>query len=356
MLPNIAVINELRSKNHESRIIKSDSGIDVFYIGEKNGVEEKITKEEGIAFYGIHTGKLRRYFSLQNIIDVLKVPVGVVESFRILKRLKPDLVFSKGGYVSVPVVLAARLLKIPIWLHESDSTPGLSTKIASRFAQKIWLSFEESRPFFAKYKNVGVVGNPIRSEILKGDKAEGYKLTGFSSHKPVVLIMGGSSGARSLNKVVLEALPKLLKEVQVVHVTGENSVMSLRGAGATKQSHYRNFSFLNKELPDVYAIADVIVTRAGSGSIFEGLALGKPLLLVPLPKWASRGDQIENAEIFARHGWAQVLRQESLTPKKLQATILELLNKKLVRHKTSHTYLNAAARIADEILIFGPIL
>lgn len=286
-------------------------------------------------------------------MDAFKVPLGFFGSLKILKQLKPDLVFAKGGYVSVPVVLAAWVRGIPVWLHESDVSPGLANKICSRFAAKIWLSFEESVKFFPG-KNVEVVGNPLRREILKGDVEKGYQLTGFSEKLPVVLVMGGSTGAQSLNKLVEEILPKLTKETQVVHITGSAS----RSSGSASTRHrYKTFEFLHEELAHIYAIADLVVSRAGSGSIFETLAWVKPMLLIPLPKGASRGDQIENARVFESHGWALAREQDSLTAEGLFEQIQNLLKNETLlrsmteRQKKAHAT-GGASRIAEAIRTF----
>ncbi|MBI5413849.1 undecaprenyldiphospho-muramoylpentapeptide beta-N-acetylglucosaminyltransferase [Candidatus Peregrinibacteria bacterium] len=338
VLPNIAIIDE----------ISKLGGAEVFYIGSKKSSEQDIAEGAGLPFYEISTGKLRRYFDLKNFVDFLKVPLGFFQAVGILRKLKPNLVFSKGGYVAVPVVLAARLLGIPVWIHEADLTPGLATKICVPFAGKIWLSFEESRRFY-KGRNVEVVGNPVRSSILKGDKKRGYKFTGFSEKMPVCLVIGGSTGAQSLNKLILKNLPELLKKVQVLHITGRI------GEKFTENAHYKHFEFLDKELADCYAITDFIVGRAGSGSLFEGLALKKPMILVPLPRSASRGDQIENAEIFEKHGWAAVLNQETLSPEQLLEAILKFADdKKLCDHMSANQkkspYAKAAKKIAEAIL------
>ncbi len=284
----------------------------------------------------------------------MKVPLGFFESLKILKELKPDLIFAKGGYVSVPVVLAARIRGIPVWLHESDVSPGLANKICSRFAAKIWLSFEESVKFFPG-KNVEVVGNPLRREILKGNSEKGYKLTGFSEKHPVVLVMGGSTGAQSLNKLVEEILPQLTKETQVVHITGSASrrYPDLR----LHRSRYKTFEFLHEELAHIYAIADLVVSRAGSGSIFEILAWAKPMLLIPLPKGASRGDQIENARVFESHGFAVMREQDTLTAEGLFGQIQNLLKnetlrKSMAEHQKRANISDGASRIAEAIRTF----
>lgn len=351
MFPNVAVIDELRAQNPKKSVCE------FFYIGQKGAIEEKIMSKCGVPFYGIHAGKLRRYFSLRNFVDLFKTPLGFFEALAILRRKKPDLVFAKGGYVSVPVALAARLLKIPVWLHESDVTPGLSNKICGRFAQKIWLSFPETKEFFES-KNVEVVGNPIRKWILKGDASRGYKITGFSEKKPVILIIGGSTGAQSLNKIIFEIMPELLKKAQVVHVTGNISPYTGNATLARKfesAKGYKRFDFLDEDLAHVYSIADLIVSRAGSGGIFESLALTKPLILVPLPKSTSRGDQVENAEVFEKNGFALMLDQDQLSSERFLNSILSLLENesmrsKMVQNQKKAHYKNAAEKIAKAII------
>jgi UDP-N-acetylglucosamine--N-acetylmuramyl-(pentapeptide) pyrophosphoryl-undecaprenol N-acetylglucosamine transferase len=330
-----------------------DRGL-VFYIGGRKSAEEKIAKEHGIPFYGIYTGKLRRYFDFKNFTDAFKVPLGFLQALYRLWRLKPDLVFAKGGYVSVPVVLAAHVLRIPIWLHESDVTPSLSAKICGRYAAKIWLSFEESRQFFPNVKNIEVVGNPIRKKITKGSCEHGYKFTSFHGDKPVVMIVGGSSGAESMNKIVYEILHKLLQEVQIIHVTGPHSDLPFHMAAVDKHN-YRSYEFLEGELADCYAISDLVVSRAGSGSLFEILACGIPMILIPLPSFASRGDQLENAAIFEKHGLAKVLHQETLKPEKLLKEILGLLHDKhactdMMKAQSEIKLKDATEKIAREML------
>lgn len=351
ILPNIAIIDELK---------KICGNIcEFFYIGEKNSFEERIMTARGIPFYKIRAGKLRRYLSFKNVVDMFNVPFGLIEAVFALRKIKPDLVFAKGGYVSVPVVLAAHFLKIPVWLHESDVSAGLSNKICSRFAQKIWLSFGESKKFFAG-KNVEVVGNPIRAEILKGNADRGYELTGFSKNKPVILIVGGSTGAQALNKIVFEALPELLKKTQVVHITGALAphIESAKLAREFEiKKGYRRFDFLEEELAHIYAITDLIVSRAGSGSIFESLACAKPLVLVPLPKTVSRGDQIENAQVFEQKGFAVMLDQKGLSSSRFAESVLGLLNNEsfrtsMVKNQKNAQYKNAAKKIAQAIVEF----
>lgn len=333
ILPNVAIIRNLGSKEIRN--------LGILYIGEKGGIEEKMMEDERIRFFGIHVGKMRRYFSLKNFFDGFKIVAGFFESLLILRRLKPNLVFSKGGYVSMPVALAARVLKIPVWHHESDVSPGLSTKIISRFAQKIFLSFEESRAFFPN-KDVDVIGNPIRSSITEGSAEEGRRLAGFSTSKPIILVMGGSLGARALNEIVLKSFEKLLKRYNVIHIAGSNFT-------APSHAGYRAFSFVDIELPHFYACADLVLCRAGSGTIFELLACGKRMLLVPLPRFASRGDQIENAAVFEKNGWASVLQQEQCSVENFLGAVAATLRKSAPHALAKNTA--AAALLVQEIIL-----
>lgn len=324
ILPNLAIIDELS---------KIEPGLNVSYIGLENGLEEKLVIARGVHFYGIPAGKLRRYLSLENITDVGRTLMGVAQAWRILRRIRPQLVFAKGGFVSVPVVAAARMLKIPVWLHESDFSPGLSNKICARFADKIFLSFPESVHFFPG-RVTSVVGNPIRTKILDGTRQRGFALTGFSPKKPVVLIMGGSTGATALNMLVASTLQSLLRKAQVVHITGPGKEgVSPRLLTRSQLAAYKSFSFLHDELADIYAIADVVVSRAGSGSIFEVLAWHRPFIAIPLPRSASRGDQIENARSCEAEGTAQVLDQDGLTPEHFVESVISLLEDEEARAK-----------------------
>lgn len=320
-------------------------------------------RERKILFYGIHAGKLRRYFDLRNFIDIFKVPLGIIEAFFILRKLKPDLVFAKGGYVSVPVAIAAWLLGIPVWLHESDASSGLSTKICSRLAARIFLSFEKTKEWFKKRGfrgEVKVVGNPIRAEITRGSREEGFRLAGFSAEapdagprKPTILVMGGSIGARFLNELISAVLPELTKKARVIHITGSQALSS--SAFNPQSASYRAFEFLGKELPHIYAISDMVISRSGSASIFESLACAKPMILIPLPRSASRGDQIENAEEFEAQGFAKVLNQDTLVPEEFLRAVFEFLENADARaamaenQKKAH-YKDAAHRIAAEII------
>lgn len=272
----------------------------LLYIGSRDGIEKKLVEKADVKYKGIICGKLRRYFSWENLLDFFKVPLGIFQAYRILKRFKPDIVFSKGGFVSVPVVIAAWELNIPIIIHESDVVPGLANKIASKFANKICLSFEESKKYYDKYsKKIIYTGNLVRSSIFTGDKNRGYKFTGFDKHKPVILIMGGSLGAQQINELVSDNLDELLKNFQIAHIRGRGNLdISIHKKG------YAQYEYLNEYLPDIYAQCEIVVSRGGANSLAEIAMLHKKAVIIPLGIGASRGDQIQNAELFSKKfGW-----------------------------------------------------
>jgi UDP-N-acetylglucosamine--N-acetylmuramyl-(pentapeptide) pyrophosphoryl-undecaprenol N-acetylglucosamine transferase len=284
-------------------------GWEVSYIGSKNGIErDLISKVDGVTYYPIETGKLRRYFDWKNIKDPLNVLKGTIQSYRLLKKLKPHVIFSKGGFVSVPVIFGGKLNKIPSIIHESDVTPGLANKIAIPLASKLCITFEDTIQYIKEKDKVVHTGAIVREEIFKGDSSKGLRSFHFTHTKPVMLIMGGSLGSKKINEVIWANLKELLQTFQIVHICGKgNTRHSLHQPG------YKQFEYLTDELPDVLAMSDVVVTRAGSNSIFEFLALKKPMLLVPLTKEQSRGDQIVNAESFRKAGYADVIQEEELT-------------------------------------------
>lgn len=284
---------------------------------------------------------------------MFKVGGGYLQALWLLRKLKPTLVFAKGGYVSLPVVFAARTLRIPVWIHESDLSPGLATKFASKVAQRIYLSFNETKKFLSSLaqKCAHVVGNPIREAVAKGDAARGKQMMHFTHRKPLLLVMGGSLGARSLNALVIQNLSELSSFLNIVHLTGPHADSN---AAAPYQHSYHAFEFLNEELFDLYASCDMILTRAGSGSIFECLAVNKPMLLLPLPKSASRGDQIENAEAFEKKGWARVMDQDTLNSAHFVETLRlftqdESSRAAMKKTQLSADCLEAASKIAHDI-------
>ncbi len=277
----------------------------IHYIGSKNGIEKDIVGKTDVPYYPISSGKLRRYFSLKNFTDPFRILAGYSQAKKILKKIKPDVVFSKGGFVTVPVVYAAHSLNIPVILHESDFTPGLANKLNMKKADKICVSFEDT------LKHVGskgvYTGTPLRQELFLGDKAKGLSFLGFKGEKSVLLIMGGSLGAVAINEAVERELSKLTEVFDIAHIRGAGNINP-----KVDVSGYRQFEFLSEELPHVFAATDVMLSRSGANAVFEILALKKPALLVPLSLSASRGDQILNAKYCEKKGYAKVLPQEEL--------------------------------------------
>ncbi|HIU46511.1 MAG TPA: undecaprenyldiphospho-muramoylpentapeptide beta-N-acetylglucosaminyltransferase [Candidatus Fimadaptatus faecigallinarum] len=306
--PNLALIEALKAE-----------GWDIHYIGTQDGIERELVERlPGVTYHSVPSGKLRRYFDLKNFTDPFKVLAGSVKAARLIGQLKPDIVFSKGGFVSVPVVYGAWLHRVPVIAHESDMTPGLSNRLATPLCCAICTTFPEAAEA-AGSKGV-CTGTPLRRELFQGTRAQGLKLCGFSGDKPVLLMTGGSLGAQAINEALRAALPKLLPVFDVVHLCGkgnlDESLMDTPG--------YRQFEYLSEELPHVFACCDVVVSRAGSNTLCEIIALRKPALLIPYPRAASRGDQILNAESFKARGLCHVLMQENMTPDTLVAGVVEV--------------------------------
>ena len=298
---NVALIPELKKKGYQ-----------ISYIGSKKGIEkEMIEKISGVEYHEISSGKLRRYFSWENFIDPFKVLKGIIDSIFILKKEKPEFVFSKGGFVSVPVCLAARILKIPVVLHESDLTPGLANKINIKFSNHIFTTFEDTLKYLPKGK-ASLIGAIVRDDIYNGDKEAGYKFCNFNSEKPVILVMGGSLGSKILNDYIWNNIEELTKKYQIVHLVGKNLLNK-----DIKAEGYCQYEFLAQELFDVFQIVDFTISRAGANALYEYLALEKPAILVPLGTNQSRGDQIENARFFEKNGFAKVMSEEEFASLKL---------------------------------------
>ncbi|MBC7474070.1 MAG: undecaprenyldiphospho-muramoylpentapeptide beta-N-acetylglucosaminyltransferase, partial [Candidatus Sericytochromatia bacterium] len=310
--PNIALSEKLKNQDFK-----------INYIGSINGIERQIIQQNtDIDYYGISSGKLRRYFSLENFIDPFKVVLGLLQAYLIIKKLKPDVIFSKGGFVTVPVVIAGYFNRVPVIIHESDMTPGLANKIAIPFAKKVCTSFLETLNYLPKNKGV-YTGTPIREDMLQGNKEKGLIICNFDTKKPILLIIGGSLGSQFINNTVRKILKQLLEKFQVIHICGKSNVddnLNLQG--------YKQFEYLNNELSDIFAISDIVISRAGSNAIFELLALKKPNLLIPLSKKASRGDQILNAQSFAKAGYSKVIQEDDINEKTLYEAIIDLYNKK----------------------------
>ena len=310
--PNIALLPSLK-----------EAGFEIAYIGTKDGIERKLIEKENIEYHSVPTGKLRRYLSKENVTDMFRVVKGVKESFFFLKKLKPDIVFSKGGFVAVPVVLGAKLNNIPVVIHESDITPGLANKIAIPFAKCVCTTFPETLNYIPKDKGVNT-GSPIRKELFFGDKKKGMEICGFDGSKPIIMVMGGSLGSVKINTQLRGSLKTLLKDFDLCHLCGKGNVdPTLEG-----KKGYKQFEYISDELPHIMAMADIIVSRAGSNSISEFLALKKPNLLIPLSAKASRGDQILNAKSFEKQGFSMVLDEDNMTYVSLEKSIRDLYEKR----------------------------
>lgn len=306
--PNIALLPHLKS-----------AGFEVNYIGSYDGIEKKLIDDFNIPYYGISTGKFRRYMDPKNFTDPFRVIKGYHEARKYLKEIKPDIVFSKGGFVSVPVVRASASLKIPCIIHESDMTPGLANKMCIPVATKICCNFPETLQMLPENKAV-LTGSPVREELFSGNKISALDMCGFTANKPVVMVIGGSQGATSVNKVVRDALPKLLEDFQVVHLCGKDKVDNL----LLNVKGYKQFEYLKAELKDIFAMADVVISRAGANAICELLALNKPNILIPLPSAKSRGDQLLNARSFESQGFSIVIDEDYLTENLLVEKVQEL--------------------------------
>ena len=316
--PNLALLPALREEDFE-----------IHYIGSYNGIERRLIEAASIPYDGISSGKLRRYFDLKNFSDPLRVLKGYFEARKLMKKYKPDIVFSKGGFVAVPVVLAAKHYKVPVIIHESDMTPGLANKICIPAASKVCCNFPETLKYLPEDKAV-LTGSPIREELLHGDRLAGLQYAHLSADRPVILIIGGSLGSVTVNQAVRDILPQLLKTYQVIHICGKGNLdESLIGTEG-----YVQYEYVDAPLKHLFAAADVVISRAGANSICELLALRKPNLLIPLSAAASRGDQILNADSFARQGFSKVLKEEDLSDKALSTAVFDL-------YKNRETYINA---------------
>jgi UDP-N-acetylglucosamine--N-acetylmuramyl-(pentapeptide) pyrophosphoryl-undecaprenol N-acetylglucosamine transferase len=294
----------------------------IVWIGSRDGVEKGLVTGTGVDFRGIPAGKLRRYLSPRNLSDIFKILAGILASVRILRRERPALLFSKGGFVSVPPVIAARLCGIPAWTHESDFDPGLATRINLRFCEKVLVSFPETLRFLppAAQAKAVVTGNPVRAAMYAADPARGRRFAGCPDGKPFLFVIGGSLGSSFLNGLIRSSLPLLLPRFIVMHQTGEKDY------AASEADGYIAAAFIGEELPDVMAAADLVVSRAGANTLAELAALGRPSLLIPLPQSSSRGDQLRNAEVFRSHGAAEVLPEEQASPQSLLVVIRRLFS------------------------------
>ncbi len=318
----------------------------VHYIGTADGIEKKLIGErDDVVYHEIAWGKLRRYFSWKNFTDPFRVVKGYFQSRRILNEVQPDVLFSKGGFVSVPVVAAAKG-KCPVIAHESDYTPGLANKIASRFATTVCVTFSDTVKYVPNGKGVHT-GTPIRPELYHGSREKGLAFTGLSGKKPILLTVGGSLGAQAVNETLRKALPLLLPDFDIVHLCGRG-----KAEPELKADGYLQYEYIDREMADLFAMADIVLSRAGANAVFELLALQKPSLLVPLPLEASRGDQILNANYFERNGYAMQMAQSDLTPVTLSEALHTLYQKRDVYRKAmaGATGVDGTQPILDRIL------
>ncbi|WP_394524426.1 undecaprenyldiphospho-muramoylpentapeptide beta-N-acetylglucosaminyltransferase [Lacrimispora sp. JR3] len=305
--PNLALIPSLKERNY-----------DIHYIGSYQGIERKLIEGAGIAYIGISSGKFRRYFDLKNFSDPFRVIKGYREALKFIKKYKPDVVFSKGGFVAVPVVLAAKHCKVPVIIHESDMTPGLANKLCIPSAVHVCCNFPETLSYLPKNKAV-LTGSPIRKELLEGDRLKGINYTHLSENRPIILIIGGSLGSVTVNNAVREILPKLLKNFQIIHICGKGNL----DESLIDTEGYVQYEYVDAPLKHLFAAADLMISRAGANAICEILALRKPNILIPLSAAASRGDQILNAKSFARQGFSCLLEEENLTGDSLLQAVTE---------------------------------
>ena len=349
--PNLALIPSLKSV-----------GFEVYYIGSHTGIERELVEAEGIPYFGISSGKFRRYKSLKNITDIFRVCKGLTDAIGIIRKIRPDVIFSKGGFVVVPVIAAARLLMVKSVIHESDMTPGLANKLAMPFSAKVCVSFPET---LNHVKGKGVLtGTPLRPELFDGDRDAGLAVfentgdcnsTGSKTQpvesidndvRPVLLVTGGSQGAKAINTCVREALPLILQKFRVIHLCGKGNLSGINQHG------YVEFEYITHQMADIFAAADIVISRAGANTIFELAALGKPNLLIPLPIGQSRGDQIQNAASFERQGFSMVLMEDEMTPERLlrDISILYENRENFCRKMKMQNVANGVKNVIDVIM------
>ncbi len=307
--PNIALIESLKQKNWQ-----------IHYIGSPNGVEKSMIEQLGITYSGVLSGKLRRYFSWKNFLDPFKLIFGIVQAYFRLRQLKPDIVFSKGGFVALPVVVGAYLNGIPIIAHESDISPGLANRLSYPFVSKVCVTFDAAKQYFKHQEKITATGTPIRNSLFHGSKERGLARCGFKADKPCILVVGGSQGSNDLNTAIRQGLSKLSTYFQVIHLCGRDKLSH----DLMNTPGYFQLEYANEDLPDLLAASDVVISRSGANALYELLALTKPHVLIPLSLKVSRGDQIHNARYFEKLGISKVLDDDSLSTEKLITAINEV--------------------------------
>lgn len=337
--PNLALLPQLKAK-----------GYDIVYIGSKTGIEKELIEGAGVKYHAISSGKLRRYFDWKNFTDIFRVAAGIFQACAIIAKEKPNVIFSKGGFVAVPVAVGAFLNRVPFVAHESDMTPGLANKLAMPFAKAVCTTFPEAVKYIKGGKGV-YTGTPIRQELFRGSREQGLTFCGFDAKKPVLLIMGGSLGSVVINDAVKDVLPELTENFRIVHLRGKGNLDS----SLDNVEGYRQFEYINKELRDIFAASDIVLSRAGSNAISEFLALNKPMLLIPLSKKASRGDQILNADSFKAQGFAEVIEEEELDGKGLAEAVKKLYNEreKYIGAMKNSAGMNGVANVIAQIELYA---
>ena len=334
VLPNITLLPHLQ-----------ELGFNVYYVGSHDGIERGLVEFSGIPYFGISSGKHRRYFSFKNFTDLFRIIKGVWDSNKVLRHVRPDIIFSKGGFVVVPLIFAAKLRGIKIVIHESDLTPGLANRLVKPFANKVLVSFPETLKYVPQKKST-LTGIPVRADLSSANREEGLHFLEFTKNdKPIMLVTGGSQGSAAINICVREHLPKLLEKFNVVHLCGRGNLSGITLDG------YKEYEVLNKDLPNVLKASDIVVSRAGANTLFELLTLKKPNLLIPLTLRQSRGDQIVNAKSFMERGFSVVLNEEHLH-EKFMGEVNDLYdNRNVYIEAMSKIELgNAAAKIVREII------
>ena len=300
----------------------------IFWIGSGNGMDRAIVEGAGVEFFGIPSGKLRRYFSLRNFLDIFKIAAGFFAARKILKREGASFLFSKGGFVSVPPCAAAHFMKIPVFTHESDFSPGIATRLNTRFAERVFIPYKESAAFFSggAAKKIRVSGNPVRVEFAAADSAKGRAFLGLGNSERILLVLGGSLGSREINDLVRACLKRLTEFFTVVHQTGENNIVNIEDA-QKENERYKPYAYFKDEIPHVIAASDLVLCRSGAGTIWECKFLKKPMALIPFRGSGTRGDQVENARLFEEAGAAVCFIPDSSgsdSAKKLSELIVSL--------------------------------
>jgi len=351
ILPGVAVIEVLKNhctKNHDN---PENINVDIFWICSKNFHEQKLLDTHGVPFKSILTGKLRRYFSLRNFLDIFLIIGGTLQSLFILWRRKPSILFSKGGFVSFPPVVAAWILRIPIIIHESDFDPGLTTRLTAKCAEKILIPFGESSSFYpdSYREKLVITGNPVRSSVKVGKKEKGLLFCKVTDSKPIVFVAGGSQGAVQINRLLEKCIKDLCERFVVIHQTGSNWTFEF------EHENYRSFAYIDEHYADIASAADLVVSRAGAGAVWEFALLGKPMILIPIDSGSSRGDQIRNAEFFEKKDAAVVLKGKKVNTENLKNAILEVIenddfSKKLVNNAALLCGDNAEKIVSDVII------